>query len=183
MGYSREIQCKDSNGGNIEFYLFPFVKYSRSQITVVDNVLTAFPYSAIESLNANSITFKEDIDEEDGGVSYTQSTSCKFAKIQSKDDYTRLAQQDYRVIVKDNNGNYRLLGLYNGMKGKFSKDTGSSRNVFNGFDLSFDNKEEKTAPFLTDLSFFDIVPIEGLFLEDGYGNILDDGSGNGVITN
>lgn len=178
MDYSRPKQCKNSNGGNIEFYVFPFVKYNRSQITVIDNVLTVFPYNVLYNLNSNSITFKEDIEEEDGGVSYSQSASTKFSKILSIDDYKSLAELDHRVITKDNNGNYRLIGLFNGMKGKFSKDTGGNKSDFNGFDISFENKEENTAPFLTDLSLFNIMPIEGLLIEDGNGNVITDGNTN-----
>lgn len=178
IDYSRAKQCKNSSGGNSEFYVFPFIKYNRSQITVINNILTVFPYNVIYDLNSNNISFKEDIDEEDGGVSYTQTTSSRFPKIQSKDDYKILSQQDYRVITKDNNGNYRLIGLRNGMKGKFSKDTGVNRSDFNGFDVSFDNKEENTAPFLNDLSLFNIMPIEGLLIEDGNNNIIEDGNNN-----
>ena len=178
MNYSRAKQCTNSNGGNIEFYLMPYVKYSRSQITVVDNILTVFPYNIIYDLNANSISFNEDVDHEDGGVSYTQSSGCKINKISSFDDYKRVAQQDYRVITKDNNGNYRLIGLFTGLIGKFKKETGTDRNSFNGFSFNFDTKEEDTAPFLNDLSFFNIMPVEGLLIEDGNNNIIEDGNNN-----
>lgn len=178
MDYSRAKQCKNSNGGSSEFYVFPFIEYSRGQVSVIDNVLTVFPYNIIYNLNSNNISFKEDVEHEDGGVSYTQTTSCRFSKIQSKDDYKILSEQDYRVITKDNNGNYRLIGLLNGMKGKFSKNIGVNRSDFNGFEVNFDNKEEFTAPFLNDLSFFNIMPIEGLLIEDGNNNIIEDGNTN-----
>ena len=133
-------------------------------------------------MNGNSITFKEDVEHDDGGVSYSQKTTFKINKITIKDNYKKFAQQDYRIIIRDNNSNYRMLGLYTGMIGKYTKETGTNRSDFNGFDFSFETKEENSAPFLKDLSFFNVMPIEGLFIQDGSNNLLQDGN-NKIITN
>jgi len=49
-----------------------------------------------------------------------------------------------------------MLGLFTGMQGKFTKTTGTNRADFNGYNFTYDTKEENTAPFLTDLSAFSI---------------------------
>lgn len=181
MDYSRAKQCNNSNGGNNEFYLMPFVKYTRSEITLVGNLLTVFPYNIIYDLKGHSIPFKEDVEEDKGGVVFSQSSGCKINKISINDDFKKVAQQDYRIITKDNNGNYRMLGLFTGLKGKYSKETGAERSDFNGFDFIFETKEENTAPFLTDLSFFNVMPIEGLSIQDGSNNLIEDGNNNNIV--
>tara|TARA_R110000772_G_C13310212_1_gene439966 strand:- start:12187 stop:12696 length:510 start_codon:yes stop_codon:yes gene_type:complete len=152
--YSRSRECTNSLGGNSVLYIFPFVNYSRSQISVVDNVLTLFPDSYIYDTNPSNISFKEDVDEEGGGVSFTQSGGFRMPKILRTDDFKSLVSQDFRAIVRDNNGNYRLIGLYTGLKIKYIKDTGVNKPDFNGFDFTYETREENTAPFLDNLNFF-----------------------------
>lgn len=177
MDYSRAKQCDNSQGGSSELYLFPFIEYSENQIKVVDNHLIEFPLNIIYSLGAVNISFDEDVTE-----FYEQKTSFQVNKILATDYFKEYSSQDYRIILKDNNSNYRLLGLHTGMQGKFTKSTGTNRADFNGYNFTFDTKEENTAPFLTDLSLFNIMPIEGLIIEDGQGNEVEDGNGN-LITN
>lgn len=178
MDYSRPRECVNSVGGNSELYIFPFVKYNRSQITVLDNLLTLFPYNIIYKIGSVDVSFTENIDEEEGGVSFTQSVTYQVNKILQQDDFKSLASIDYRVIAKDRNSNYRLVGLYTGLKGKYTKQTGVNRQDNNGYNFTFETKEENTAPFLTDLSFFNVMPVEGLLIEDGMGNIIEDGNTN-----
>lgn len=181
MDYSRPRKCTDSVGGNSELYIFPFVKYNRSEITVVNNMLTVFPYNIIYNLKSVSNSFSEPVDEEEGGVSFNQSVGFQVNKILSTDNFKNTVSQDYRIIIKDNNGNYRLVGLFTGVKGKYTKDTGLNKNENNGYKFTFDTKEENTAPFLNDLSLFNIMPIEGLLIEDGNDNIIQDGNNNELI--
>jgi len=156
IDYNRAKQCKDSNGGLSLLYIMPFVKYTRSQITVVDNVLTEFPFTYIYDMKPISISsFKEDVEEEDGGVSFSISGGFKVSKMFSEDDFKSLAQMDFRIIVKDNNNQLRLLGLNTGLVIKYNKDTGSNRADFNGFDFSYSTKELNTAPFLSNLDSFE----------------------------
>lgn len=178
MDYSRDIQCGDSQGGNTELYVFPFIKYSRSQITVVDNLLTVFPYNIIYNLNSLNNSFKENVDEEEGGVSFSQSVSFQINKILQIDTFKEHVSKDWRIITRDRQGNYRLVGLFTGLKGKYTKDTGINKSENNGYQFNFDTKEEDTAPFLTDLSLFNVMPIEGLLIEEGTGIIITDGTNN-----
>ena len=74
-----------------------------------------------------------------------------------------------------------MLGLNTGVQGKFTKSTGGNLADFNGYNFTYDTKEEDTAPFLTDLSLFGLMPISGLRLQDGNNNNLQDGSNNLII--
>ena len=61
MDYSRAIQNDNSQGGSEVLYIFPFVEYSSSQITVINNFLTVFPYNIIYHLEAFKINFDEEL--------------------------------------------------------------------------------------------------------------------------
>jgi hypothetical protein len=178
LAIKRDLKCTDNVGGNSKLYIFEFRKYARSLVKVTDNILVNFPYSVIYDLNSLNIAFSENIDEEDGGVVYSQSGSFQINKILSSDNYKQFAAKDWRIITKDNNGNYRLVGLETGLKLKFTKENGSNLADFSGFNFSFETKEENTAPFLTDLNGFSID--EFPLLTDGLDNIIQDGSTNNI---
>jgi len=149
MDYTRLNNIDDSQGGANRIYIIPFVEYSQSQITIADNYLTVFPSVAIYQLKAFSISFDEDVSE-----SYEQKCSFQLKKILPTDNFKELAASDWRIIIKDNNGYFRMLGLYTGLKGTFTKSIGVNRSDFNGYNFSFDTKEIISAPFLSDLSNF-----------------------------
>jgi hypothetical protein len=181
MDYSREIKCSNSQGGNVKIYLFPYVEYLDSEITVVNNVLTAFPYNIIYDMNANNINFNIDA-KSDVDIEYSENISFQLRKLSEKDKFKEYLQQDYRIIIKDNNGKIRLFGLQNGLFGSYKEDSGTNRNEFSGYSFSFEGKEENTAPYLTDLSLFRVMNLEGLLLQDGNNNLIQDGNNN-IITN
>lgn len=156
LAINRTDKCTDNHGGISELYIFEYKDIARSQIKVSDNILVTFPYSIIYNLNANLINFTEQVDEQEGGVVYSQSGSFQLKKVLSTDNYKTFAEKDWRIILKDNNGFYRFLGLETGLKIKFTKELGNSLNDFNGFKFSFETKEENTAPYLNDLSLFEI---------------------------
>ena len=156
MGINRTEKCINNYGGSSDLYIFEYKDYARSLIKVTDNVLVTFPYSVIYNLNAKEINFSEPVDEQDGGVVYSQSGSFQLNKILLEDNYKQFVSKDWRIITRDNNGFLRLIGLETGLKIKFTKEIGTNLADFNGFKFSFETKEENTAPFLTDLSGFDI---------------------------
>lgn len=157
-GYTRK--CKNSLGGISEIYLFPFVKYSRSQILVNGNILTTFPSTTIYKFYANgNPTPNENQETDAGGKFFNQSIGLD---LQYKDDafqLSKLLNKDYRLIFKDRNGLYRIFGLYTGLEaGQLNYTTGNSKSDLNGFKIDFSGKEEKGSFFinnLEDAGFFD----------------------------
>lgn len=151
---------RDCNGvsGVKRLYLFSYVKYSRSQIELDNNVITAFPTTNIyEFSTVGDVDFSESTNEEDGGKYYEITLSFKTNKF---DEVLRLKNKDIRAIVLDNNGNYRMLGNYNGLTCEtFRKTTGQSKTDFNGFEFSFSGKEQREAFFIKDLQV--ITGIDG----------------------
>jgi len=146
--YSRTIQSDNSQGGANQLYVLPYVEISESNITIADNFLTTFPQSTIYDLNASDISFEESVSE-----FYEQKVSFKLKKLLAADQLKDLAKKDFRIIIKDNNSNYRLLGLYTGLEGKFTKSIGTNRSDFNGYNFNFETKEEQTAPFISTSNF------------------------------
>ena len=146
--YSRAIQSDNSQGGAKQLYVFPYIEISESNITIADNFLTSFPVSIIYDLNASDITFEESVSE-----FYEQKVSFKLKKLLAADQLKDLAKKDFRIIIKDNNSDLRLLGLYTGLEGKFTKSIGASRSAFNGYNFNFETKEEQTAPFISTSTF------------------------------
>ena len=150
---SRAKKCKDSIAGLDIVYLFPFVKYDRSQIIVNTNILTTFPTTTIykfEVLNAN---LTEEMSEEDGGKFYTQNLSFDLAKVDLVDnlELVKLLKKDYLAIVSDRNGIYRLLGLYNGLIAELTKVTGGGKADFNGYKITLEGKESLSSLYITNL--------------------------------
>jgi hypothetical protein len=178
QGYSRK--CKDSIGGLNEVYLFPFVKYSRSQIITNGINLVTFPNTLIYRYHFLGDTgFNESTEVDAGGKLFNQTISLTF---QSSNDFVemqKLLKQDYRIIIKDKNGNYRILGLFNGcIANDLRYTTGSGKSDLNGFTISFEAKEEKTAHFINDLENAGFEVFTGddfLLLEDGFYLLFEDG--------
>lgn len=156
MEINRIEQCTNNHGGVSELYIFEYVNHARYLVNVTNNILNKFPDTTIYSLNANQVSFSENADTEDGGSVYSQNGSFQLKKVLPTDNYKVFLEKDWSIIVKDNNGFYRLIGLETGLKIKFNKEIGTNLNDFNGFKFSFDTKEENTAPFLNDLEGFDV---------------------------
>ena len=158
-------------------YILPYVKYLHSEIVVTNNILTTFPSSTIFDMNANNINFNIGV-KEDRDILFDEKISFQLKKLSEIDKFKEIVGRDWRVIVKGNNGKIRMFGLRNGMLGSYNEDSGTNRTDFNGYQFNFENKESESAPYLTDLTGFIVRPIEGLFLSDGQGNILQDGNDN-----
>lgn len=162
----RAKTCKDNQGGLCKVYLFPFVKYNRSQIVLIDNILTSFPLTEIYEFEFdNEAAYNDNGDENDGGKFYNQNINLEFAEIELYSDFVQLLDKDYRLIIKDRIGNFRLLGCYNGLVcNSLKMTTGSARTDFRGFTLSFEGLELKQAPFINSLEDAGFTVINNKFL-------------------
>ena len=164
MDYSRANKCNNNQGGVNKIYLFPFVEYLDSQITVTNNILTSFPYSIIYDLNANNINFSLD-GKDDKDIYYDEKISFQLKKLLETDKFKQFISKDWRVIIKDNNGKIRMFGLNNGLKGNYKEDSGTNRGEFSGYSFNFEGKEEDSAPYLNNLSGFDVSGHLDFFLQ------------------
>ena len=150
-GYTRK--CKDSLGGLKKVYLFPYVKYSRSQIILNGNILVSYPDTTIYEFEVETNPNVNQTQSEDaGGKFFSISLSLDLPNTLGN-DFQKVLNKDYNIIIEDRNGKLRFLGNRNGLEcTSLNYDTGSSKNSFNGLKLSFEGKEENEAWFINDLS-------------------------------
>ena len=147
----RNRVCKDSQGGIKRIYLFPFVKYSRSQIQLNNNVLISFPSTEVFEFEVvGDLGVTQAMSENDGGKFFDISFEVL---IDGHLEINKFLKKDFRAVILDRLGNYRLLGCFNGLTcNSVNKTTGSGKSDFNGFKLSFEGQEIKEAPFFYDLN-------------------------------
>jgi hypothetical protein len=161
--------CKNAVSGYDIIYLFPWVKYSRSQIIIDGHKLVTFPSTLIYAFSVYNASFTEPQTTEDGGKFYTQNVSYDLPRIELNPSFTKLVNDDYRAIVKDRNGFYRIVGLYNGLISELNQTTGDSKNSFNGYKIQMEGMEILSALFIDDLEDAGFIISEDnfLLLEDG----------------
>ena len=171
----RSRKCKAGVSGVDYIYLFRFVKYARSLIVRDQLTLTDFPETTIYRFEGN-YSFNESQSTQDGGKFYTQNLTADFIGIELNTNLVKLVNEDYRVIIKDNNGVFRLLGAYNGVITELNSTTGSSQAEFSGYNLTFEGQEIEQALYIDDLEDAGFVISEDnfLLLEDGTPILTED---------
>lgn len=148
-GWNRK--CKDSLGGIQKLYIFPYVKYNRSQIEVNGNILVSFPDTVIYEFYTNTNSSSEKQTDDAGGKFYEQNLS--FTLQYAVENVEKLINKDFRIITLDRNGVYKIYGLYNGLEGQtLNYNTGGAKTELNGYNLSFTGREENGAYYINDLS-------------------------------
>jgi len=155
-GFNRK--CKDGSSGVSNIWLLKFKKYSRSQIVTDGNYLVSFPETFIYEFNSvQNPTPTETMEINEGGKFYNQSISLTFPTASTK-DINELSSLEFRLLFKDNNGKYRIFGLYNGLNsGNVTYTTGSGKNDLNGIKIDFQGKEEDSAYFISDLNSVGLI--------------------------
>ena len=102
--------CKDSLGGINKIYLFKYIKYAKSLIVVNDLVLTSFPATDIYEFYVDSNPSFDNKGQEDaGGKFYNENISLEFVGINLYNEFEKFLKFDFRMIILDNNGVYRML--------------------------------------------------------------------------
>ncbi len=178
----RDRGCKDSIAGLDIIYFSSFVDYDRSEIIIDGATLTSFPGTFIYEFKVLNANFSESQTEEDGGKSWSQSLSFDLPKInlESNLELIKLVNKDHIVLVKDRNGFFRLMGLFNGITTELTKTTGSSKGEFSGYKVTIDATEDLSAVFVDDLLDVGFIIVDGepinYIFQDGDNFIFQDGN-------
>lgn len=164
-------------GGVDKVYLFPFVKYSRSQIVLDEQFLATFPTTAIYNVYSSATNYSENTEIEGGDVAWNQNLTLEIPKTYVGSEVFKIIKQDYRAIYIDRLGNIRILGLYNGLECSITNETSQDKAGFNGYKLTFTGKENNQAYYLEDLEDvgFTINTINNFIFEDGCNFVFEDG--------
>ena len=173
-GYTES--CKDFQGGIDKLYLFPYVKYGVSDVlfggfSKLSNPnaqnITQFPQTTIYEYEAVNISYSENASVTGGGVEWSQDLSFTIPRSFVDLNVYKLMRQDYCAIILDRNGNYRIIGLWNGGEVTISAGTGGEKSAMNGSTVTLKAREDNQAYFLsnfaTDFTIFNNESIN--FLE------------------
>tara|TARA_R110002051_G_scaffold324800_2_gene423820 strand:+ start:325 stop:897 length:573 start_codon:yes stop_codon:yes gene_type:complete len=145
----RKNFCKSSQGGIKKVYLAGFVPYTRNEFGFDNLVLAYIPTTYVYEfeLIGNNNTFSNSYN----GESYTQSLNVEFRKqgLQTTKQMESLNYMELRALILDNNGNYLVFGLDNGItSSSLEIVTGGSKGEFNGYRLQFSGMEKHTSPLV-----------------------------------
>jgi len=143
--------CKNLQGGIDAIYLFPFVKYSRSQIKTLGQKLVEFPTTQIYTYFSQVADFSENTSVERGNVTWTQTLNLELLKTYEGSEVWKLVNKDYRAIFIDRVGNIRILGLYNGCEATVTDTTGSDKSSANSYQITITAKEDNQAYYMDSL--------------------------------
>lgn len=169
--------CKALGGLN-EIYIFPYVQYLDSQIVQSGMVLSSFPATTIYRFySIADPNFTERTNETPGGKQYDMGLTLTFPVLDSTNEFQKLLKKDYRMIVQNNNGLYRLLGAYKGgVFNNLNEQTGGSRAELSGYTIDYEASEELPALYISSLSGagFTVSPDDFLLLEDGEFILLEE---------
>ncbi len=143
-----------SLGGVNTVYLFPYVKYNRSQITIIDQTITSFPATMVNSVHSTVTNYAENTEIEGGDVGFNQSFNLQFPITHVESELYKLVKQLWRAIYVDRLGNIRMLGVWNGLEATFNNETGTAKPDLNGYRISLSGKEDNQAYYLNDLTDF-----------------------------
>jgi hypothetical protein len=140
--------CKQFNGGVPYVYLFDYKKVSRGDIVINGNELISYPTTDVYEFELNeSSNLSIENKKEDLGDYWDISFSLKLPNF-DKD----ILKKDLIAITLDNNGKYRILGLYNGLEiEKITKSSGGAKSDFNGIEISFRGQEKINPYFISNL--------------------------------
>ena len=145
------LRCKDSNGGLSEVYLFGWIKYGRKNIQIFNNELRGFPSNTLYKVEGlKNANFNESAQLDGQGYSYDQSLNLTFSKMDDYFHFYDLVNTYVRALVKDRNGNFWLLGAYNGLEtGTYNKQSGAARSELNGYTVTLRGSERVEAPYVS----------------------------------
>lgn len=183
----RTEPCKDTNGGIDRFYIASYVDYPLSQIDVVNgSILNNIPTTVFYpyELRSNNNLFTERKVSEGGRTSYEQSLNVSIKQLSVNDniEIMKMVNGRTRVLIRDNNGNYRLMGLYNGVHVyQYDALTGAAKNDLYGYNVFFSALERYNAPFVEDLAGAGIIidggtEVDNYIFQDGNNFIFQDGN-------
>jgi len=150
--------CSNSRPGIEAGYIIPFV--GRSGFTIEDNgdvsaiddtsIQEAFKYELVADENI----FTENKAETGRSTGTTVFDQSAIWKLKKKDSATRnelnvILKCRHHVVMKDNEGNWCLLGLEDGSRGTMESTTGGARSDSPAYTITWQGQEFDMANYLT----------------------------------
>ena len=160
----RKKPCKISVGGIDHIYFLQ----DNTTFTLAANKVTAFPtltkFYRYDLTGDNGLEEQGTVDQ-NTGTSYHEQTLTVTLQIQSEVLQNELALMQKslkKVIVKDNNGNYKLMGADNGCVISVAASTGTDYSGMNGYTISIVGKEKDMSYFVDKAAIKDADVVKGV---------------------
>lgn len=163
------LGCRDSIGGVAEVYIGAYngtsmgitigVTASTGMVTAFTGVTTSFSTFAVPA-ETSTFTDAGEFSTDNGTALYTHTLEFVIQKITATYGslVNVLGQGTWRIIVKDNDGNYHLLGFANGMRvSAASGGTGKAMGDMAGYTLTFSGKEKYTPYLVTTAAALSVI--------------------------
>ena len=144
---------KQRQGGLDKIYILEYLEYSRRDVTVRENIIRVYPPTNAYEFDVNVSSFSEQQVEAPEGEYYNQTLEFRVAGTQNSSELYKLTKKRFRAIAKDRQGNYRMIGLWNGAESIVSDMTGANKSDFNGYDVKVSGMELREATYITDATF------------------------------
>lgn len=150
--------CIDAKPGIDEMYLIPRTALGAGAFTIVGNEVTGLDLSVTEAFkyvirghDENILTInKEDNGRESGATVWNENFVAKVKKVSKavSAELNIVAKSTPNVVAKDNDGNYRLLGLSEGCYSTIEETSGGAKTDYNGYTITFTAQEFELAPYV-----------------------------------
>lgn len=160
--YSRK--CKNTIGGIKRVFLLRYTYYDESKILTNNGNLIIFPGSIVYKFEAEG-NYNQGTSTESGVINWGQNIDIKLPKLYGEMNPNIFTETKFRVIVETNNGIYLMFGLLGGLNCSITNASGSNKNDFNGFNLTFEGTEEESA-VITDIDSYYIFNNDEYFNYD-----------------
>lgn len=165
----RNIPCLDAKPGVDRFFLIPRTDLGADAFTLTNNEVTSLDISITEAFeyklgghDENVFTqTKPDNGRASGATVFDQEFVAKLKKVDKATSAELLivSKSVPNVVVKDNQGNYRLMGLSEGCYSVIEEASGGAKTDFSGYTVTFSAQEFESAPFVDSAT---ITALEGL---------------------
>jgi hypothetical protein len=175
MGLTADItrSCKDFMGGVETLYVTDWVKYNRTQVVLTGQTVTTYPDVVLYKIEAENISFTETSSFDGGSEKWEQSINFDLPKSQVSNELYKLLKQDFRVFYVDRIGNIRVCGLWNGLTGQITGETGADKAGLNGYRFSANGTEDNQAYYINAIT--EVEAFNAIF-QDGNNIIFQDGN-------
>ena len=154
------VGCNDSIGGVAEFWIanmpsdFAAATDGSGEVTGLTGTgLVYYKYEATNAQGAASVMNDNPTVNDQNGTSYFDQTATYILNKMEKtkrNEIKMIARAKMSIIIKDNNGNFWLMGKENGVRlASGDNGTGTALGDRNGYSLSFQAQEFEPMPKVT----------------------------------
>lgn len=146
--------CRDQSGGLKTVYLANWSEIE--SVTEEDGEVTAMALSTGSFFHqydlrrqTSSFTETYEVSEENGTAFHEQEITVMLSKLEAakRNEIYLLAKADVVLVAEDNNGNYVIFGLDNGLELGGSAQSGTALGDMSGYELTFTGQEKNPSRF------------------------------------